>query len=283
MKKIILPLSLITLLIVYNYSCKKAEVDTETQSSLDAGVAENAYSNVFPMVQRLAIGEEGVKQGSLSSARLNGFPGKLTCATINILPPNDTVTNTNNYTYPFEFELDFGTGCADINDGKIRAGKITVSISNYWDVPQSTMTIDLSNYKENSVDVKGTIIVTNNGNNSYTTSLVNGQCIASNWTIEYAFNQTYSWIAGQNTDTIATDDVIQITGSSNGKNRKGKTFSTKIVSPIQKPMNCRWVTKGIFEITPEGLATRTVDFGDGTCDNKATVTINGNTFDFTMN
>jgi hypothetical protein len=56
-----------------------------------------------------------------------------------------------------------------------------------------------------------------------------------------------------------------------------------VTVPVEKRASCTWITKGRIDLTPEGLATRTVDYGDGTCDDKATLTINGNTFQFQMN
>jgi hypothetical protein len=51
---------------------------------------------------------------------------------------------------------------------------------------------------------------------------------------------------------------------------------------LVKKGDCKWIVSGQFEIVPEGLSARSVDFGDGTCDNKAKVTINGNVFEIVM-
>jgi hypothetical protein len=39
---------------------------------------------------------------------------------------------------------------------------------------------------------------------------------------------------------------------------------------------------GIFNHTPENKPTRTIDFGDGACDDIATVTVNGKTYTVTL-
>ena len=44
----------------------------------------------------------------------------------------------------------------------------------------------------------------------------------------------------------------------------------------------RHFTQGVLEHTPAGKATRYIDYGNGVCDNKATVTINGNTYAITL-
>jgi hypothetical protein len=38
-----------------------------------------------------------------------------------------------------------------------------------------------------------------------------------------------------------------------------------------------------MELTPEGKSKRIIDFGNGNCDNKATITIDGNKFQFDLN
>jgi hypothetical protein len=41
-------------------------------------------------------------------------------------------------------------------------------------------------------------------------------------------------------------------------------------------------TQGVLEHTPSGKAMRTIDYGNGACDDQATVTINGNTYTITL-
>jgi hypothetical protein len=82
--------------------------------------------------------------------------------------------------------------------------------------------------------------------------------------------------------TDEADDVISITGNSSGKNRLGRTFTTDITSGLIKRSDCKYITSGTLELTPEGLRTRTVDFGNGTCDDDATFTVNGQTISFKL-
>ena len=59
-------------------------------------------------------------------------------------------------------------------------------------------------------------------------------------------------------------------------------FTTHIAEPLVKEMDCIWIVSGILEVTPEGLTTRELDFGDGACDNDATLTIGEFTTDITL-
>jgi hypothetical protein len=46
--------------------------------------------------------------------------------------------------------------------------------------------------------------------------------------------------------------------------------------------SCRWVTSGTLVIYPQNLDARTIDFGNGDCNEGATLQVNGNTYNFTM-
>ncbi|MBK7184236.1 MAG: hypothetical protein IPH89_15725 [Bacteroidetes bacterium] len=116
----------------------------------------------------------------------------------------------------------------------------------------------------------------------FRTQVFNGICQSSSWTLEWDCDRTLTQTAGFG-DFDPYNDVFTLTGSANGKNRNGKTYTAVITSPITKRSSCSWIEQGSIDLTPEGLATRTVDFGSGNCDSQATLTINGNTFTFTMN
>jgi hypothetical protein len=42
------------------------------------------------------------------------------------------------------------------------------------------------------------------------------------------------------------------------------------------------MTSGTVDVTPDGFKTRTVDFGNGACDDDATYTVNGQTISFKL-
>lgn len=258
----------------------------ETQSAEDAGIANVAYTNIFPSLNRLVIGEEGIKNGVLKNGtsfeRLSGVQSALTCATITILPPNDTAS-TGTYSFPFEFMVDYGTqGCESLHDGKLRKGKIKASFDNFWDSVGSNLTIELIDYYENNINITGDIIVEYTGNKKFDSRLIDGHCLANNWDIGFEYNHQYEWLSGFNSDSIITDDVVRIAGTASGVNRDGVAFTNKVITPIEKDMTCKWISKGVIEIKPEGLDRRTIDFGNGTCDNKASLTINGNVFEIKL-
>jgi hypothetical protein len=252
-------------------SCKKEEPDTETQSAVDNSVCEGEFTSRMGVINSIAIKEQGVK------SMMSGQP------TI-IINPADTLDG-----FPVTMILDYGTGTVDSVDGKVRKGQMICTFSNSWDTIGTTITVKLNNYyiaKNSSApwwkyDCDSMMII-HTAANSFTNNIIGGKCTSSSWNLEWACTRTLTQTGGMG-DLNPYNDVFEFTGNAQGKNREGKKYTVNVTVPVIKRASCSWITQGRIDLTPEGLATRTVDYGDGTCDDKATLTINGNTFQFTMN
>ncbi len=57
---------------------------------------------------------------------------------------------------------------------------------------------------------------------------------------------------------------------------KVSNYESKIISPLEKPADFEYYTKGTIEYSQSGTALATVDFGDGTKDTWAVKTVDGN-------
>lgn len=267
MKRILL-CSLLATSIAFTFnSCKKDPVDTDTTAATDNSICEGEFMRIMPTVNKISITEPGVHRYGSGSSVAN------TCYTV-------TVDTAN--AFPVVMTIDYGTGCVDSADGKTRMGQIICTISEPWQNVGAVATVTFNNFYVGNIHFEGTTTITRTSPTAFTQAVASGKCTTSNWTILYDCNRTFEWTAGASTGTIL-DDVVQITGNGNGTDRKGSTFTTNITRPIVKNMGCAWIQDGAFDITPNGKATRSVDFGNGTCDNKGTITINGNSFEFTMN
>jgi hypothetical protein len=86
-------------------------------------------------------------------------------------------------------------------------------------------------------------------------------------------------IAGQNT-TAWSDDQYSITGTGSGVNANGVSYTANIATPLHRSLSCHWIDSGVIAFTKSNGAIRTINFGSGTCDDQAVVTVtraNGNT------
>lgn len=271
--KSFLAIGLISLIIT---GCRKKddlENDTDTLSASDNALAESYFTDVGNISDEAAT-------GSLSSYKGGSSDGILsTCATISFTSTGNDTTMT----------VDFGTTNCLCLDGRYRRGKISVTWSGAYKDPGHVHAITFDNYFVNDNQVLGTKTVTNNGlNGSGNLSFsidVNASIILSvangGGTITWTSQRTREFIAGASTSTWA-DDVYLITGTASGTSAKGNTFTATITNPVRKELACHYIVSGTIDLTPNGKLTRTIDFGNGACDNKATVTINGTTYNITL-
>ena len=284
MKKIVLVVSSFLMLGISFTSCKKGnkEVDNETQSLVDNALCEQEFMRVGPAVSERAVSTQGVKR------MMEGFAYKVFAACPTDTLTGDTLADANgnfiNTTNLPSITLDWGVGCIDPTDGVTRSGKIKSTFNKKYGTVGSQVTVQMINYKVNGITYSGSMRITRlaaGTNSSFRTEVIDGHCSNGTWNIDWATDKTVTWIAGYDTQTTA-DDVIEITGTSTGKNREGRAFTVNIKNALEKRSKYKYIVKGTLEITPEGLKVRTVDFGDGAEDNVATFIVNGNTFTFTM-
>ena len=77
--------------------------------------------------------------------------------------------------------------------------------------------------------------------------------------------------------------VIKLKGrKKKGKKRRKEKYKKNVVSPLVKLENCNYIVEGTVEYLKDGKVAATVDFGDGTCDDKATKTVDGKTVEITL-
>lgn len=255
-------------------SCKKEKPDTDTQSGVDNTVCETEFSKSMTTVNGFAIKENGIK-GMMDAA--NAMSGNPTIT----VDPADTLDG-----FPVTMTIDYGTPTSpttDAIDGKVRSGKIICVFSNYWHVVGATVKTTFVNYMVNTWSFAcDSMKVTHSSTNAFTRQVFKAVCSNGSATLKWEGTHTVTQTAGGSTPLNILDDVYSVTGNASGVNREGKSYTVNITSPVVKRTSCHWIESGRVDITPEGLAARTLDYGDGTCDGKATVTINGNTFTFTM-
>lgn len=266
--------------------CKKSEspveTDTETQTAIDYSICEREFVQVGPTATNLTIKTKSTPRDRVIENYSNW---QSTCDTLTYIS-GDTLWSSPGHSNPV-YEYDFGT-CAGYGfDGVTRTGKWRITFRQGGiRKAGASMLVQFINYKLNNVSYMADSVVFNNGgmNNgifTYTINVYNAVCASPSWTITYSSTRSVSVDTKNTVDP--TDDVVTIvSGHASGKNRNGISYSVSIKN-LTKPANCKYITAGTVDITPSRKNTRTINYGNGTCDDKATVTINGNTFEITLN
>lgn len=198
-----------------------------------------------------------------------------------------TITPNDPHTFPKTVVIDFGTGCTGF-DGITRRGKIITVYTGPMVLPGSKATTTFDGFYRDSIKVEGTHIVENVSTDShfiFNIKVENGKLTAPSGNfIMWNKNITIKQIEGSATIHDPLDDVFSITGSGNGTVKKDTTtlqWTAESLDPLIRKFLCRWAIKGSLKITVNGI-TGILDYGNGDCDNKATLKIGGTVINITL-
>jgi hypothetical protein len=273
MKKANLFLGLIAFLgfAVLTTSCKKNN-DIQLEDKVltqDDAYAESTFENVSDMADEAYDISMGDNLKSTEGNRM--FLSE--CATVTI--------DTN--VFPRTMTINFGDVNCLCHDGKYRRGKIIITFTGRYRQPGTVITHGFENYFVNDRSVDGTKVVTNmgeneNGNLYFTIEVVGViQKPDGGGTFSWNSSRVREWIQGSDTPN-RWDDIYLITGTAQGIRPSGLTWEREIMTPLRVELACRFIVSGTIEMRPQDRPVRLLDYGNGDCDNEATVTINGETY-----
>jgi len=253
----------IVLLIATLASCKKSNDDEpqENLTAIDADVAEVLFEELTD-ISELAF------RSINNQMKSNEVHHSINCATVTI----DTLS------LPHVMIIDFGEENCLGNDGKWRRGKIIVTFTGRFHQPGTVITTTFDEYYVNDNQVEGTRIMTNLGPNDegfpqYEFDIDGIITLANNQgVITWQAGRLRTWIEGYNTPAWY-DNVFLITGSGTLTHSNGGGFTRTIIEPLRRELSCHHFVSGIVQTIPTERPARTLDYGEGVCDNLATLTI----------
>lgn len=256
-----------------NESSLSNDENEEANIAEVSSIAENESDEVLEIMEQV--------EGSLSSPNGRGGEWDFPCAVLT----KDEAAKT--------ILIDFGTSCVGPY-GRTRSGKITIQYSGELNDGISNRSITFENYKVNNKGVEGQIELRDINENAdgtiqstkklvdLTVTFPNGKSVT------YNGSRTRLWKEGVRDGDLA-NNVFEITGSIEGLWSTGRTFTHKIVEPIVVDWSCASSgnfarVAGLVEIEKlNGFVNRkrTINYGNGDCDNAITVTIGTRTFEIT--
>lgn len=187
---------------------------------------------------------------------------------------NYELDDRNVDSWPKTMLVDFKTGCADAT-GRVRAGTLQIIFSGYFYYPGSVIVVKPLTYTVNGVSVSGSATITNIsvGNTARYTAVVTGGALKLDTvSLSYSSNYTLTRTGGELTTSDVSDDIFSIYGTDSLVLSTGIKASTvvKETEPVERAIECAWIGKGKSLVTVNGQ-TATVNFGNGICDDSATV------------
>ncbi|HPT30221.1 MAG TPA: hypothetical protein PLW67_00215 [Prolixibacteraceae bacterium] len=200
----------------------------------------------------------------------------------------DITLGGSSATYPKTITLDYGDSTV-LHHGRVLKGKVIIEISAAPRTDGSTRKITYQNLVIDSVTVNGTAVSVFKGDNLTTAAenysenivFVTGDGKEISWKGE----KVRKWVEGLATDTVRSDDVIEITGKVDASVKGGSVYLKEITVPLIRKGSCRYIVSGVIQLTIDKTLVSSVDYGSGECDATATLTKDGTTvtLDLTKN
>lgn len=268
MKSIVIKTRMLTFLTVFFLftSCSEDENNTELETSEDltamqtkqAADTDEVSTGAFNIIETayVEIEEQGGRMTSL-------FPD---CVTI-------TITSENGFTF---ITLDFGLGC-ELNNGNIVSGKIHIS---YGPIQNGTRTINYSFedfiFNDKGIEGGGTIFrehsnATGNPQSTFHKNIV--VTFPEGLVATVDGTRVREWVEGVGSGTWM-DNVYLVTGNWTIEFSTGHSRSALVTEALRREATCHYFVSGLLEIT-RNETTGVLNYGDGTCDNIAILTVNG--------
>src|SRR6218665_548533 len=278
MKRIVL-FSLLAITLGFTISCKKKKYDNSSAPRLNAFV-EASFDEMTNMSDQAMTGNMVYYKMDLvtlvyaDKVSNQEVVAKTDC---NVVITIDTVSS------PKSITIDWGSSNCTCNDGKQRRGKIITTFTGSYYAMGTVITHTPVNYYVNDHKIEGTKTVTNMGLNSsskpYYNVAINGTAYMSTGEIiHYTSSRVRTFTEGSTTQAYFWDDEYDVTGTASANVENGDSYEAEILSPLHIKVGCPYITKGKLDITPSGKPTRTIDYGEGTCDGTFTITVNVHTY-----
>lgn len=269
MKRLKMLCAIALMFIAFN-SCQKEEVSAtidEIKLSQQETQAEEVLADVDLLVDEVL----DLNYGFLKSASIESAVYLSDCPVITV---NKTAS-------PQVMTIDFGTSCAG-KDGKIRSGKIIVTSTAFNTFP-SVRTKSFDNFSVDGKKITGGVVKTiskDQENNIRTAQIQENITITfpetegtakriANFTRQYQRNT----LASREDNQVVSWGTVEFTRVSGVKINKTITAE----KPLVFKAACHHIVSGTVSFTTSNNRNWTIDYGNGDCDNKATLTIGDKT------
>ena len=250
----------------------RGELEDETQvvSAKEIVTSSSLYNQVFTLTQRTIDNIEIEEQ--LKSGQTSFFSDS--CADVVYYLSQD-LSYVENVIISYN---DFS--CAPV--GQRRIGKIHVYLTGLISEQGTEVTVILDDFHIEHHKIEGTQISTNIDVNGFIwefdQTVENGRITFPSG--DYALWESDKYIR----INLLTKKYIQIL-ESNGVNSQGMEYEVETLIPLEKSFTCDFIDKGSLLIELEDYDDMIIDYGNGTCDDQATITLVSDeyeSFDFTL-
>lgn len=275
MKRLKLLFALSLMFFAFN-SCQKDDVTSATIDEIALSQQETQAEEVLADVDLLVDEALDLNFGLLKSANIESAVYLSDCPVINI---NKTVS-------PQVMTIDFGTSCSG-KDGKIRSGKIIVTSTSFNTFP-SIRSKSFENFLVEGKKIEGSVVKSiskDQENNIRTAQIQEDITITfpdSEGTAKRVANLTRQYqrntLINKEDNQVVSWGTVEFTRISGVKVTKTITAE----DPLVFRSECHHIVSGIVSFTASNNRSWSINYGNGDCDNKATLTNGDKTKEITI-
>jgi hypothetical protein len=245
-------------------SCNKDDI--QTPSKIETKTKVTDYINLIQSFSLATVEEVISTDDDLKSAILS------VCLNVTIYE------NENGEFWPRIWTLDWGSENCECFSGILKRGKVHVSLSDWWRNEGSLREITFEDFYINDNKMEGVKTILNTGVNeagnlTFEKKVTDAKLTYSDESVITWNCERYSEQVGGGETFLFADDVWSVTGNGSGVNLDDNAYTLEITSALIYQNGCFYPVSGTIEINSDGEELKTIDYGNGECDNIITVTV----------
>ncbi|MCF8378659.1 MAG: hypothetical protein K9H49_03720 [Bacteroidales bacterium] len=235
------------------------------------------YTSILGIMDLAEIDDATADDGLKSAAALDYVP----CFEVTVHDNGTAEFWPRSWTFSYTNE-----DCVDFF-GNTKLGAVNVLLTGYWKNEGSSRTITYEDFTINGNKLEGTRTILNTGLNDMQNLTFERSCVNASYsqgdtaTMTWESNRNVEMINGYET-FIAADDEYMVAGGASGVNFEGKAFTASITEELHYMRCSMFPVSGIVTIDIDGGSSIYINYGEGTCDNVAEVTIDDLTTEITL-
>lgn len=255
-------------------SCKKE--DPNLVSSENNAIADAAFNHIGSVMET----EVGYAEDQAGTNKTNNILSSEhdTCA-------NVTWSLSSDQSFVDTVWIDYGNGGCEWQ-GRTKTGKILITQDGKRSDVGTTTKVELIDFTVDQYAIEGTKTIEKTAV-EFSAGNINGtdhvQVTGAKITSPDG-SEEFSWESDRihKGGLVDGELVVLVEGSINGVNTQGTAFTITTPTPLKFKWLCPRIVSGVLSLTPAGMETRSIDYGDGTCDLKATVTIDNKDYEIIL-
>ncbi len=248
---------------------------TDVSAVIDTEVAiANVMTEVDYESDMFTLEESTTKSGGYYGYRLKNIAKlykKWRCYK-NDMGPEVTVVDGDNDGFPKTITIDYGDGVT-LRNGRVLSGIVTIVVSAPPRTDGAMREITYQKFMIDSIGIAGYKKIVFSGEQGILRKFEHEHDLnftfADETEVSCVGNKTKEWVEGLDTSYDRADDKIHITGQDVFVDTEGNEFKKEIEDYLLRLGACKFIVSGVVVYSQNGDEFARVDFGDGTCDNKA--------------